>query len=200
MKYVVMVTVEGLEQIAKGGVPYAWQLQVAPAEGFKVENYTERTEVGRFTAKFPSAADCITPVLEKLKAKEQEIQAEAYAEMMKVKERREQLLALPMAPQPPAADVSPFEQGYLDTYWRERAECICTGCSLEFEGKYWWGDLWQGPHYYLFNATTEAALPSPVNSLRVISLDTAPNHTGKVLTINKDTAVLSPELKEYING
>jgi len=99
MKYVVLVTVEGMEQIAKGGEPYSWQLQIIKAEDFDEhpDVYSDRMLVERFAAQLPSAAECVAPVLAKLRAKEQEIQAEAYEEMMKVKERREQILALTMS-------------------------------------------------------------------------------------------------------
>lgn len=99
MKYVVLVAVEGMEQLAKGATPYNWQLSVVEATTFEKhsEVYSDRKLIGQFEASFPSAADCIAPVLAKLKAREQEIQAEAYEEMMKVKERREQILALTMS-------------------------------------------------------------------------------------------------------
>ena len=98
MDYVILVTVEGMEQIAKGGEPYSWQLNIVLARDFEnhPEVYIDRKLVGRCPVTFPSAAECIAPVLAKLKKKEQEIQAEAYEEMMKVKERREQILALTM--------------------------------------------------------------------------------------------------------
>jgi len=205
MKYIVLLEVEGMEQLAKGGTPHNWQLQVRTESEYTAcpEVYADRKLIGSFTAQFPSAVECIAPVLEKLKAREQEIQAEAYEEMMKVKERREQLLALTMnAPTPIPVAGSPFDEAYLDPSWRELATCICTGCAFQFEGRYWWGDLWEWAEndLYLFNATSLEGAVQPNPTDKVICTGEAPTRKDHVLLIPRGSAGLSSELGEYING
>jgi hypothetical protein len=89
----VYLTIEGQEQIALGEKPRPWQYTLTDA----ARSY-ETTDIllGEVVIALPSAETCIQPVLDKLKAKEQEIQAEAYAEILKIKERREALLCLTM--------------------------------------------------------------------------------------------------------
>lgn len=89
----VYVTVEGLEQIALGNRLWAWHYTVREAE----EEASEHSIlIGEFEPALPGREDCIAPVLERFRAKEAEIQAEAYRELQEVKSRRDNLLALTM--------------------------------------------------------------------------------------------------------
>lgn len=87
----VYITIEGMERIAKGETLYNWHFTTGGMEDDMGENYHL---VGEFNINLPSAADCIHPVLEKLKAKEAEIQAEAFVELKKVQQRRNDLLTI----------------------------------------------------------------------------------------------------------
>jgi hypothetical protein len=88
----VYLSVEGQEQVALGHEPNAWQLTLS-SKPIEYEGFTGML-IGEVEVALPSRESCIEPVLAKLKAKEQEIQAEAYKELQKIKDRRESLLCL----------------------------------------------------------------------------------------------------------
>jgi hypothetical protein len=87
----VYITVEGMERIVKGEHLYNWYFTTAGVDDDMGDGYHL---VGEFEVSLPSAADCIKPVLDKLKKKEDEIQAEAFAELRKVQQRRNDLLTI----------------------------------------------------------------------------------------------------------
>jgi hypothetical protein len=91
MKRKVYITIEGMERIAKNEIMYNWHFTTA---GMDDDMGTDYLFVGEFEVSLPSAADCIKPVLAKLKKKEDEIQAEAFAELKKVHQRRNDLLTI----------------------------------------------------------------------------------------------------------
>lgn len=87
----VYLTIEGMERIAKGDQLYNWHFTTAGTDDDLGADYIL---VGEFEVSLPSAADCIKPVLDKLNKKEAEIQAEAFAEIRKVQQRRNDLLTI----------------------------------------------------------------------------------------------------------
>lgn len=87
----IYVTAEGLERVALGKFLYAWDFSVREEGGLPPER---GAKIGEIEPKYPSIAECIPVVMETLKAKEAEIQAEAYGEVQKIQERRNNLLIL----------------------------------------------------------------------------------------------------------
>lgn len=94
MKLIAYLSIEGQEQVALGKAPSSWHWSLHEEE-INYEGFTGM-KVGEVELELPTAEVCMTPVLAKLKAKEQEIQAEAYREMMEIKARRDALLCLTM--------------------------------------------------------------------------------------------------------
>lgn len=89
----VYLTIEGQEQVALGKKPQCWHYSLLD----NVRDYeTSDILLGQVTVNLPSKESCMEPVLARLKAKEVEIQAEAYEEMLKIKVRRDALLCLTM--------------------------------------------------------------------------------------------------------
>lgn len=86
------ITAEGQEAIANGRSMYTWHYIVREQdeEPYKADEIC----VAEFTMTLPSVEVLIPNVMEHLKNKEAEIQAEAYKDVMKIKERRENLLAI----------------------------------------------------------------------------------------------------------
>lgn len=91
MKLKVYIDAAGMEKIALGQELYSWHYSVYPAEA---EKGALLKCVGTFNAQLPSIDACIVPVMEALKKKEAEIQAQAYAEVQEISERRANLLSL----------------------------------------------------------------------------------------------------------
>lgn len=94
MKLIAYLSIEGQEQVALGKEPSMWHWSLSPNE-IVYEGFTGM-KLAEVEIPLPSAETCMAPVLAKLKAKEQEIQAEAYKEMMDIKARRDALLCLTM--------------------------------------------------------------------------------------------------------
>ena len=87
----IYLRVSGMEKLVLGQELYSWDyLLVMPGETEPAEG----VYVGMATIDLPPKEICVAPVMAKLKAKEQEIQAEAHLAMKEVAERREKLLAL----------------------------------------------------------------------------------------------------------
>jgi hypothetical protein len=86
------LTPEGQEIYALGKDLFPWHIltQLSPRssadDGYKLVGTTEVT--------LPSKESCLLTALERIKEKEQEIQAEAHVEMMRLQERRNNLLSL----------------------------------------------------------------------------------------------------------
>lgn len=89
----IYLTIEGQEQVALGKDPQCWHFSVRTK---LVEYETTDVLLGEVSIPLPSRESCMEPVLSKLKAKEQEIQAEAYKELQAIKARRDSLLCLEM--------------------------------------------------------------------------------------------------------
>ena len=87
----VYITVEGMERIAKGETMYNWHFTTGGMDDDMGNNYHL---VGEFNVNLPSAAECVHPVLEKLKTKEAEIQADAFRELKSIQQRRNDLLTI----------------------------------------------------------------------------------------------------------
>jgi len=96
MKLKLYVNVDGLEQIALGEVLWPWHFTLQTNQ-YDVPP-TGAVYLGEVDYELPKAEDCIAPVLAKLAAREQEIQAEAYREVQELKGRRENLLSLTYSP------------------------------------------------------------------------------------------------------
>lgn len=89
----VYLTIEGQERIALGEQPHDWHFIVrAEAPFYEITDIL----LGECSFPLPSKETCMTPVLAQLKVKEDEINAEAYKELMAVKARRDALLCLTM--------------------------------------------------------------------------------------------------------
>ena len=97
MKFKVYVTVEGLERVALNLPLYSWHINTVQ-ENNDIGQAEGSYLLHEFDALLPLAVDCIQPVLAKLAEQEQEIQAEAYREVMELKQRRENLLSLTYIP------------------------------------------------------------------------------------------------------
>lgn len=91
MKLKVYIDAAGMENIALGKPLWNWHYSVYPADK---ECDASIKCIGSFEAQLPSIDACIVPVMEALKKKEAEIQAQAYAEVQEIAERRANLLAL----------------------------------------------------------------------------------------------------------
>ena len=90
------ITAEGQEAIATGKNMYTWHYIVREQDE---EPYKEdEICVAEFSITLPPVAKLIPVVMEHLRVKEAEIQAEAYKDVMKIKERREKLLAITNEP------------------------------------------------------------------------------------------------------
>lgn len=81
----------GMEQHVQGNILYSWHYAL-------VEDDQENSGVliAQVDVKLPSVEECIPAVLEKLKTEEAAIQAEAYKDLQRIKERRQALLTLTM--------------------------------------------------------------------------------------------------------
>jgi len=91
MKLKVYIDAAGMEKIALGQPLYSWNYNVQDEDSSVADN---KFCIATFTPEFPLPEACIIPVLESFKEREAEIQAEAHEEMMKIGERRANLLAL----------------------------------------------------------------------------------------------------------
>lgn len=97
MKLKIYLTPDGAEALATGNRVWPWHFscrEVAEDETFDppVEG---AMEIGETEVIFPSSETLIGVAEKKLKAKLQEIRAEAYQEEREVQERLDKLLALP---------------------------------------------------------------------------------------------------------
>jgi len=101
----VYVSVEGLERLATNQPLYSWHHRMTREDEDCLKG---DVLIGSFEPSYPSKEACIPPVLEKLKQREAEIQAEAYSEVQEIQERRNNLLALTYE-EPAALDLQdPF--------------------------------------------------------------------------------------------
>ena len=91
MKLKLYLSPEGAESIALGKPLYSWYYIVREEDSEAPANSLFLTEV---EFDLPPPAKCIQPVLEKLKTREAEIQAEAYKEVREIEQRRANLLSL----------------------------------------------------------------------------------------------------------
>lgn len=89
----VYLSIEGQERIALGEAPSSWHYLVQDKVMTHEHNYTL---VAEFTPKLPSREVCFEPVLKSFKEKEDKINAEAFLELERIKERRAELLCLTM--------------------------------------------------------------------------------------------------------
>jgi len=93
-KRFVYLTVEGMEKIVTNQYLYSWHYTILEEGETQPEG---STLIAEFEPVLPQASDCVKPVLDYFKRKEKEIQAEAQADLMRLNERREKLLALPLS-------------------------------------------------------------------------------------------------------
>lgn len=91
----IYLTIEGQERLALGQSLYPWHYAVRPVEEEIPEGHAF---LATCEIQLPSVAECLPPVLAKLKLREAEIQAEAYKEILEIKTRRNNLLSLGFAP------------------------------------------------------------------------------------------------------
>jgi hypothetical protein len=90
----VYLSAEGQEAVALGKEPSTWCYSLYP-QPIVYEGFTGML-IGEVAVTLPTREACMEPVLAQLKAKEQQVQAEAYEEMMEIKARRDALLCLTM--------------------------------------------------------------------------------------------------------
>jgi hypothetical protein len=91
----VYVTHEGLEKLALGQKLYSWHYGIKDHEDDPIPEHSKL--VGEFEPNLPTPAECVQPVLAKLAEKEAQIQADAYADVKALNERRQNLLSLTYA-------------------------------------------------------------------------------------------------------
>ena len=102
MKLKICITTEGMEHWATGQTLYGWHFIATREETDLGPQYRL---LGEVDVRMPSQEDCIVPVLEALAKREQEIKAESYEELQKIKQRRNDLMML-SAPAVPEAKES----------------------------------------------------------------------------------------------
>ena len=93
MKMKIYLNTDGQELHAQGKQLWSWHCTL------RMENEYEKTPkggilLGELEVDLPTPEACIGPVLAALKAREQEINAQAHEDLGKIKERRDNLLAL----------------------------------------------------------------------------------------------------------
>ena len=93
MKVKVYLTLDALERIALGQTLYSWHFGATNEDARKDVHFLTEIEVT-----LPSPAECVGPVLSKLAAKEDEIQAAAYEELKEIKKRRNDLMLIGCTP------------------------------------------------------------------------------------------------------
>ena len=91
MKLKLYLLPEGAEALALGRTLYTWNYAVREEDADAPAN---SLPLGEIEFDLPSPVKCIQPVLAKLAQREAEIQAEAYKEVLELKERRQNLLSL----------------------------------------------------------------------------------------------------------
>lgn len=91
MKLRIYLDVEGQEQVANGKDPWPWHFQIRFGDDKASDGAHFLTEA---TITLPSRELCVQPVLDMLKAQEQRLQADIAADLRRLAERRENLLAL----------------------------------------------------------------------------------------------------------
>ena len=94
----VYLSSEGQEAVALGKEPSTWCYSLYP-QPITYEGFTGML-IGEVEVALPTRDACMEPVLAQLKVKEQQVQAEAYKEMMAIKARRDALLCLTMEETP----------------------------------------------------------------------------------------------------
>lgn len=87
----VYIAVEGLERLALGRSLYTWDYLVRDDSDPPPEH---SRYAGSFEVTLPTPADCVAPVMAKLKEREQTIQLEAQRDVMEIQERRMNLQAI----------------------------------------------------------------------------------------------------------
>jgi hypothetical protein len=91
----IYLNAEGQERLALGQPRYSWHYDVRNVEEDIPEGHAF---LGTVDAQLPTIAECLPPVLAKLKKREAEIQAEAYQEVLEIQERRNNLISLTYDP------------------------------------------------------------------------------------------------------
>jgi hypothetical protein len=91
----VYLTTEGLENLALGKSLYSWHYTLKDREDDAAPEHS--ILIGQFEPSLPAPAECVQPVLAKMAEKEAQIQADAYADVKALNERRQNLLSLTYA-------------------------------------------------------------------------------------------------------
>lgn len=91
MKMKIYLDTDGQENLATGKTIWPWNYSVRTGDGVPSAG---DLLVAECEATLPPKEACIAPVLEKLKQREQEINAQAYEDLAAIKLRRDNLLAL----------------------------------------------------------------------------------------------------------
>lgn len=97
MKLRIYLTPDGAESLATGHNLWPWHFscRVVSEEGLLDPPVEGAVQIGEAEVELPSAIDLAAIAEKKLRARLQEIRAEAYQEERKVQERLDKLLALP---------------------------------------------------------------------------------------------------------
>lgn len=99
MKLAIHLQAAGAERLALGQTLYSWDFYASiPKEGEETPGLPGLQFLCVIDAPLPSRDVCTKLALDALAAKEKSIQAEAYKEMMEVKDRKEKLLCLSYSP------------------------------------------------------------------------------------------------------
>lgn len=91
VKYDVYLTVEGMERHAKNDKLYNWHFSLFEHDS---EPYSNYKKVGEVVLNLPPVGECIQPVLDYIKERETTIQADTFAELKKLHQRRNDLLTI----------------------------------------------------------------------------------------------------------
>lgn len=93
----IYLNTEGMERHAKGESLYSWHYSIQvrqPNDEPYGKEKGDFLELATVDPVLPAPAACIAPVLAKLKAREDELRQETYAELDKLQQRRNDLLMI----------------------------------------------------------------------------------------------------------
>lgn len=121
MKLAIFLRPEAHLPLAKGDLLWSWHFSVQPENATQEWDKTAEgaTHLGYIDVELPSVETAVQIALAKLKAKEQEIQSQAYRDLQEVQNERSKLLSigysqpavgtLPVTGDPTTAELGEFD-------------------------------------------------------------------------------------------
>lgn len=105
MKLAISLRPDGHLPVAKGDTLWSWHFAAVPVTENGYETASEgSSHLGYIDVTLPSTEVAVQVALNKLKTKEQEIQAQAYRDVQEIQEERSKLLSLAYSQPAPVVD------------------------------------------------------------------------------------------------